>query len=107
MPTRSPGRPLATRCILHRRRHGRQGQDAACRYLRKQGALGRLSPDGALHHLLFSPAGPSRLMFCHEGPWHKVDRIWAMWTDGTAVTKIHTRTMAMEIFGHEFWSPDG
>ncbi len=46
-------------------------------------------------------------MFCHEGPWHKVDRIWAMWTDGTAVTKIHTRAMAMEIFGHEFWSPDG
>ncbi len=46
-------------------------------------------------------------MFCHEWPWHKVDRIWTMWTDGTAVTKIHTRTMAMEILGHEFWSPDG
>jgi oligogalacturonide lyase len=45
-------------------------------------------------------------MFCHEGPWHKVDRIWTMRIDGTAVTKIHTRTMAMEIFGHEFWSPD-
>ena len=22
-------------------------------------------------------------MFCHEGPWHKVDRIWTIRTDGT------------------------
>ena len=60
-----------------------------------------------LNHLLFSPGDPSLLMFCHEGPWHKVDRIWTIRTDGTQVTKIHTRTMAMEIFGHEFWSADG
>jgi oligogalacturonide lyase len=60
-----------------------------------------------LNHLLFSPTDPTRLMFCHEGPWHKVDRIWTMRTDGSQVKKIHTRTMAMEIFGHEFWSADG
>jgi oligogalacturonide lyase len=60
-----------------------------------------------LNHLLFSPTDPALLMFCHEGPWHKVDRIWTMRSDGTEVTKIHTRTMAMEILGHEFWSPDG
>ncbi len=60
-----------------------------------------------LNHLLFSPADPSLLMFCHEGPWHKVDRIWTIRTDGSQLKKIHTRTMAMEIFGHEFWSADG
>jgi oligogalacturonide lyase len=60
-----------------------------------------------LNHLLFSPADPGLLMFCHEGPWHKVDRIWTIRTDGTQVKKVHTRTMAMEIFGHEFWSADG
>jgi oligogalacturonide lyase len=60
-----------------------------------------------LNHLLFSPTDPALLMFCHEGPWHKVDRIWTIRTDGTQVTKVHTRTMAMEIFGHEFWSADG
>jgi oligogalacturonide lyase len=60
-----------------------------------------------LNHLLFSPADPTLLMFCHEGPWHKVDRIWTIRTDGSQLTKIHTRTMAMEIFGHEFWSADG
>ena len=60
-----------------------------------------------LNHLLFSPTDPTLLMFCHEGPWHKIDRIWTIRTDGTGLTKIHTRTMAMEIFGHEFWSIDG
>jgi len=60
-----------------------------------------------LNHLEFSPTDPTLLMFCHEGPWHKVDRIWTIRTDGTQRTKIHTRTMAMEIFGHEFWSQDG
>lgn len=60
-----------------------------------------------LNHLLFSPTDPMLLMFCHEGPWHKIDRIWTIRTDGTALTRIHTRTMEMEIFGHEFWSADG
>ena len=60
-----------------------------------------------LNHLLFSPTDPTLLMFCHEGPWHKVDRIWSMRTDGSQIKKLHTRTMAMEIVGHEFWAPDG
>jgi len=60
-----------------------------------------------LNHLEFSPTDPTLLMYCHEGPWHKVDRIWTIHTDGTHITKIHTRTMAMEILGHEFWNADG
>jgi oligogalacturonide lyase len=60
-----------------------------------------------LNHLEFSPSDPTLLMFCHEGPWHKVDRIWTMRTDGSDIKLIHKRTMAMEIAGHEFWSADG
>ncbi len=60
-----------------------------------------------LNHVQFSPADPTLLIFCHEGPWHKVDRIWTIRTDGSGLRKIHTRTMEMEIAGHEFWSPDG
>jgi oligogalacturonide lyase len=60
-----------------------------------------------LNHLEFSPTDATLLMFCHEGPWHKVDRIWTIRADGSHITQIHTRTMAMEIFGHEFWAPDG
>lgn len=60
-----------------------------------------------LGHLQFSPTDPHLLMFCHEGPWHKVDRIWTIRTDGSHLTLIHKRTMIMEIAGHEFFSADG
>ena len=60
-----------------------------------------------LNHLQFSPTDPDLLMFCHEGPWHKVDRTWIIRADGSGLTNIHTRTMTMEIAGHEFFSADG
>jgi len=60
-----------------------------------------------LGHLQFSPTDPNLLMFCHEGPWHKVDRIWTIRTDGSDLKLIHQRKMTMEIAGHEFWSSDG
>lgn len=58
-------------------------------------------------HMLFSPVDPTLLMYCHEGPWQKVDRIWMIHTDGTHNELIHKRSMAMEIAGHEFWGLDG
>ena len=60
-----------------------------------------------LGHLQFSPTDPNLIMFCHEGTWHEVDRVWTIHADGTGLTKIHTRTMNMEIAGHEFFSADG
>ena len=58
-------------------------------------------------HMLFSPTDPTLLMYCHEGPWQKVDRIWMIHTNGTHNTLIHKRRIAMEIAGHEFWGLDG
>lgn len=60
-----------------------------------------------LGHLQFSPTDPNLIMFCHEGPWHEVNRLWTIRTDGTELTKIHTRTMNMEIWGHEFFDAKG
>ncbi len=60
-----------------------------------------------LNHVQFSPTDPALMMFCHEGPWHKVDRIWTIRTDGTNKQLMHKRTMNMEIAGHEFLSADG
>ncbi|GAC1667725.1 MAG: hypothetical protein NVS9B4_23590 [Candidatus Acidiferrum sp.] len=60
-----------------------------------------------LNHVQFSPTDPTLIMFCHEGPWHKVDRIWTIRTDGSELKLMHKRTMDMEIAGHEFWNPDG
>ena len=58
-------------------------------------------------HTQFSPTDPQQIIFCHEGPWHRVDRMWAIRTDGTDLRKTHQRTMNFEIFGHEWFSPDG
>jgi oligogalacturonide lyase len=60
-----------------------------------------------LNHLQFNPRDPSLLLYCHEGTWHEVDRIWTIRTDGSDMTLRHARTMDMEIAGHEFWSHDG
>jgi oligogalacturonide lyase len=60
-----------------------------------------------LGHVQFSPTDPDLLMFCHEGPWDKVDRIWHINVRTKAVKLMHKRTMDGEIAGHEFFSPDG
>jgi len=62
---------------------------------------------GWLGHVQFSPTDPTLLMFCHEGPWDKVDRIWHIRTDGSGLRLMHQRSIPGEIAGHEFWSPDG
>jgi oligogalacturonide lyase len=60
-----------------------------------------------LGHLQFSPTDPNQIMFCHEGTWHEVDRVWLVRTDGTGLTNVHRRIMNMEIAGHEFFGADG
>jgi oligogalacturonide lyase len=60
-----------------------------------------------LNHVQMSPTDPTLLMFCHEGPWHLLDRTWIIRTDGKGLKQIHPRTMWMEIAGHEFFSADG
>lgn len=70
--------------------------------------LAKLLTDNAwLNHVQFSPTNPDLPMFCHEGPWGKVDRIWHINTKTKAVKLVHKRTVEGEIAGHEFFSPDG
>jgi oligogalacturonide lyase len=60
-----------------------------------------------ISHVQFSPTDPTLLMYCHEGLWNKVDRIWTIRANGSENTLIHKRTVNNEIAGHEFWDPDG
>jgi len=74
----------------------------------KTKTLKKIFTDSAwLNHVQFSPADPALLMFCHEGPWHKVDRIWTIDVNSKAIMLVHKRTMNMEIAGHEWFAPDG
>ena len=70
--------------------------------------LDKIFTDSAwLNHIQFSPTDPKLLMFCHEGPWHKVNRIWTINIDSKDTMLMHKRTMDMEIAGHEWFSHDG
>jgi len=60
-----------------------------------------------LNHIQFSPTQPNVLMFCHEGPWQDVDRIWTVDVKTLKIKLMHKRSMKNEIAGHEFFSPDG
>src|SRR5262245_51706220 len=60
-----------------------------------------------LNHLQFSPVDPTLIMFCHEGPWHGLDRVWSMRLGGAEPHLVHRRTMNMEIAGHEFFDVNG
>jgi len=74
----------------------------------KTGQLQKLFTDSAwLNHVQFSSTDPNLLMFCHEGPWHKVNRIWTIDINTKQIRLMHKRTMDMEIAGHEWFAPDG
>ena len=60
-----------------------------------------------LNHVQCSPTDPSLVLFCHEGNWHDVDRVWTIRVGFDQPRLMHRRTMPYEIAGHEFFSHDG
>jgi oligogalacturonide lyase len=74
----------------------------------KTGRLNKIFTDSAwLNHVQFSSVNPALLMFCHEGPWHKVSRIWTIDVNTKQVTQVHRRTIDNEIWGHEWFGKNG
>jgi oligogalacturonide lyase len=74
----------------------------------KTGKLNKIFTDSAwLNHVQFSSTDPSLLMFCHEGPWHKLDRIWTININTKEVKLMHKRTIVNEIAGHEWFGNSG
>ena len=60
-----------------------------------------------LNHVQCSPTDPSLVLFCHEGDWHDVDRVWTIRAGADEARLMHKRTLRYEIAGHEFFSRDG
>ena len=74
----------------------------------KSGEFKKIYSENAwLNHIQFSPTDPELLMYCHEGPWHKLDRIWTININKGNPKLMHKRTIEREIAGHEFFSRDG
>jgi oligogalacturonide lyase len=60
-----------------------------------------------LDEVMFSPTEPGLLMYCHQGSWLKVDRLWTIGVDGTGNNLVHQRTLYREAVGNAFWDADG
>jgi oligogalacturonide lyase len=60
-----------------------------------------------LNHAQCSPTDPTMMLFCHEGTWHEVDRVWTLRIGTDDAKLMHRRTMPYEIAGHEFFGHDG
>jgi oligogalacturonide lyase len=58
-------------------------------------------------HVNTSPALPSVITYCHEGPWHRVDqRIWGLDLENGRTWPIRPQEPGERV-GHEFWLRDG
>jgi len=106
--------PATTNAPGPARRGGRGGGGGGGRMLQffaveiKTGAVRTFFPmSDNLNHDQCSPTDPTLILYCHEGTWELVDRIWTIRTDGTGNRLMHPRTMPMEIAGHEFFGFDG
>lgn len=56
----------------------------------------------------FRPGDNSVVTFCREGPWHRVERIWAVRTDGSGERRcLRPQEVGRECIGHEYWTHDG
>jgi oligogalacturonide lyase len=60
-----------------------------------------------LNHAQCSPTDPTLMLYCHEGPWHDVDRVWTVRIGSDTPKLMHRRAMPYEIAGHEFFGHDG
>ncbi len=74
------------------------------------GSGGRIvhSEERWLGHPQFRPGDNSAVMFCVEGPWSKVERIWAVRADGSGEVRcLRPQEVGRECIGHEYWTRDG
>jgi oligogalacturonide lyase len=59
-----------------------------------------------LGHVNPSPQWPGWLTFCHEGPWHEVQRMWVFDAASGQARPLRPRDGVWGV-GHEFWCADG
>ncbi len=72
------------------------------------GKITTFHPSSAwLNHLQCSPTDPQLGLFCHEGLWHEVDRVWTIRFGADEAKLMHRRQQQYEIAGHEFFGADG
>ncbi|OXM83398.1 oligogalacturonate lyase family protein [Paenibacillus rigui] len=60
-----------------------------------------------LGHPQLRPNDSSTILFCHEGPWNRIDaRLWLIQSDGSNLRCARPQTR-QELITHEYWLADG
>jgi oligogalacturonide lyase len=60
-----------------------------------------------ISHVNISPVDPNLILFCHEGPWHLVHRLWIARIDLDHVSPLIDQRRGLERIGHEFFTASG
>ncbi len=60
-----------------------------------------------LTHVSISPEDPDLLLYCHDGPWHLVQRMWRANMREDRAEPLIEQQKGLEAVGHEFFTPSG
>ena len=58
-------------------------------------------------HFNISPTNPDIILFCHEGPWYLVQRMWVVNAKTHEIWPLVRQSRYLESVGHEFFTDDG
>lgn len=58
-------------------------------------------------HASLMPEDGDRILFCHDGPWHLVQRMWTVNAATDEVKPLLPQQKYLERAGHEFFTPQG
>jgi oligogalacturonide lyase len=58
-------------------------------------------------HVIIHPLDSNTVLFCHEGPWHLVQRMWIAKVATDEVYPLIETQRHLESVGHEFFTADG
>lgn len=58
-------------------------------------------------HASLMPGDGDRLLFCHDGPWQLVQRMWTLRADTDELEMLIPTKRYLEKIGHEFFTPGG
>lgn len=60
-----------------------------------------------ISHVITSPIDRDIIVFCHEGPWHLVQRTWAVRASTSEIWPLIEQKRYLERTGHEFFTKRG
>lgn len=58
-------------------------------------------------HASMMPDNGDKIIFCHDGPWQLVQRMWTVQADTDEIQMLIPQKRYLERIGHEFFTPGG